>query len=103
MIHGGKTQAERTQIIERFRAGTVKVLVFTDVAARGLDIKGLETVINYDCAHNMDAHVHRIGRTGRAGAYGHAYTLLNKKEDKDKQFAVNLVKELKRTKQFVSS
>eukprot|EP00497_Spongosphaera_streptacantha_P005110 TRINITY_DN6045_c0_g1_i1.p2 TRINITY_DN6045_c0_g1~~TRINITY_DN6045_c0_g1_i1.p2 ORF type:complete len:166 (-),score=22.29 TRINITY_DN6045_c0_g1_i1:348-845(-) len=85
LIHGDKTQQERNSVIERFRAGSIKVLVSTDVAARGLDIKGLETVVNFDCAHNLDAHVHRIGRTGRAGAYGHAYTLLNRREERDKQ------------------
>ena len=68
------------------------VATVTDVAARGLDIKWIKTVINYDCAKNIDSHVHRIGRTGRAGdKLGVAYTLITRK---DYQFAPSLVQVL---------
>ena len=79
-LHGGKQQGERSEIIRRFKSGLCKVLVATDVASRGLDIKNIRTVINYDGAKNPESHVHRIGRTGRMGLEGVvpgvAYTLL---------------------------
>ncbi len=74
-IHGDKTQDERLKTLEAFKAGTVKVLVATDVAARGLDIAELPVVINYDVPFNAEDYVHRIGRTGRAGAKGLALML----------------------------
>lgn len=101
IIHGGKTQVERTEVLKQFRSGQVRVLVSTDVASRGLDIKGLETVINYDAAHNMDSHTHRVGRTGRAGKLGKAYTLLCRKRENDKKLAPYLLKELKASKQHI--
>ena len=64
-LHGGKQQTERSEILRRFKAGQCRVLVATDVASRGLDIKHIRTVINYDGATNRDSHIHRIGRTGR--------------------------------------
>ncbi|KAJ1637155.1 P-loop containing nucleoside triphosphate hydrolase protein [Pavlovales sp. CCMP2436] len=79
-IHGDKPQLERLAALRAFRRGEVAILVATDVAARGLDIPAVRTVINYDCARDIDAHTHRIGRTGRAGADGVAYTLLTKKQ-----------------------
>lgn len=80
-IHGDKEQRQREFIIDRFRRDKRLCLVATDVAARGLDIKELETVINYDFPMQIDDYVHRIGRTGRAGAKGEAVTLLTKRED----------------------
>lgn len=80
-IHGDKEQRQREFIIDRFRRDKRLSLVATDVAARGLDIKELETVINYDFPMQIDDYVHRIGRTGRAGAKGEAITLLTKRED----------------------
>eukprot|EP00796_Vickermania_ingenoplastis_P005141 gene5141-3692_t len=80
-IHGDKEQKQREFIIDRFRRDKRLCLVATDVAARGLDIKELETVINYDFPMQIDDYVHRIGRTGRAGAKGEAITLLTKRED----------------------
>jgi ATP-dependent RNA helicase DDX42 len=79
-MHGEKQQFERMQTIQDFKQAKTQILVATDVAARGLDIKGLKTVVNFDVAKNIDAHVHRIGRTGRAGKDGAAYTLLTKKQ-----------------------
>jgi ATP-dependent RNA helicase RhlE len=69
-LHGDKSQNERLQTLEAFKAGEVKLLVATDVAARGLDIADLPAVINYDIPFNAEDYIHRIGRTGRAGASG---------------------------------
>jgi superfamily II DNA/RNA helicase len=74
-IHGDKTQDERMKALEGFKQGTIEVLVATDVAARGLDIVELPVVINYDVPFNAEDYVHRIGRTGRAGASGLAIML----------------------------
>ncbi len=77
MIHGNKSQNYRTNAINLFKTGKVKVLVATDVAARGIDIKGITHVINYQLPQTMDSYIHRIGRTGRAGAVGTAFTFVN--------------------------
>ncbi|GIZ51280.1 DEAD/DEAH box helicase [Noviherbaspirillum aridicola] len=79
-IHGDKTQGERMAALEAFKQGSVEVLVATDVAARGLDIAELPCVINYDLPYNPEDYVHRIGRTGRAGASGDAISLFTDKE-----------------------
>jgi superfamily II DNA/RNA helicase len=81
-IHGDKTQAERTKSLEAFKAGEVTVLVATDVAARGLDIADLPFVINYDLPTTPEDYVHRIGRTGRAGAKGTAYSFVVKRDER---------------------
>ncbi|GMV59003.1 MAG: DEAD/DEAH box helicase [Burkholderiaceae bacterium] len=75
-IHGDKTQDERMKALEGFKRGEIEVLVATDVAARGLDIVELPVVINYDVPFNAEDYVHRIGRTGRAGATGLAIMLM---------------------------
>jgi len=75
-IHGNKSQNARIRALEDFKAGQVKVLVATDVAARGLDIEELPHVVNYDLPHVPEDYVHRIGRTGRAGATGAALSLV---------------------------
>jgi len=75
-IHGDKTQQERLKTLEDFKQGRVLVLVATDVAARGLDIVELPAVINYDLPYSPEDYVHRIGRTGRAGASGMALSLM---------------------------
>jgi superfamily II DNA/RNA helicase len=79
-IHGDKTQNERMAALEAFKNGGVDVLVATDVAARGLDISDLPCVINYDLPYNAEDYVHRIGRTGRAGASGDAISLYSDKD-----------------------
>jgi ATP-dependent RNA helicase RhlE len=79
-IHGDKTQQERIKALEAFKAGEVGILVATDVAARGLDISALPYVINFDLPHNPEDYVHRIGRTGRAGALGEAISLMTEDE-----------------------
>ena len=68
-------QAERIRELDRFKAGDIAVLVASDVAARGLDVKGVSHVFNYDVPWHPDDYVHRVGRTGRAGAKGKAFTL----------------------------
>ncbi|HUG93394.1 MAG TPA: DEAD/DEAH box helicase [Planctomycetaceae bacterium] len=73
-IHGDKTQSARSRALLRFRAGRTRVLVATDLAARGLDVDGISHVINYDLPREPESYVHRIGRTGRAGASGVAFS-----------------------------
>ncbi|KAF3560405.1 hypothetical protein F2Q69_00010273 [Brassica cretica] len=91
-LHGDKDQASRIETLQKFKSGVYHVLVATDVAARGLDIKSLKTVVNYDTAKDMDMHVHRIGRTGRAGDKdGVAYTLVTQREAR---FAGELINSL---------
>jgi superfamily II DNA/RNA helicase len=75
-IHGDMEQSQRIAELERFKAGDVNILVASDVAARGLDIKGVSHVFNFDAPWHPDDYIHRIGRTGRAGATGTAYTLV---------------------------
>lgn len=82
-IHGGLSQAKRDKIMVDFRQGKLHLLVATDVAARGLDIKNVTHVFNYDVPKNPEDYVHRIGRTARAGESGKAITLL---EDRDFEF-----------------
>lgn len=76
ILHSRKSQDQREETLERFRDGHYKVLVATDVAGRGLDIKDVTYVINYDCPLKIDDYCHRIGRTGRAGKSGTAITFL---------------------------
>ncbi|CAG4885287.1 RNA helicase [Georgfuchsia toluolica] len=79
-IHGDKSQQQRSEALEAFKAGTVRVLVATDVAARGLDIDDLPHVINYELPHTAEDYIHRIGRTGRAGKRGDATSLVAPEE-----------------------
>ncbi len=76
-IHGDLNQLARERALKKFRAGTIDVLVATDVAARGIDVTGVSHVINYECPDDELAYVHRIGRTGRAGAKGVAITFVD--------------------------
>lgn len=99
-LHGDKDQASRMDILQKFKSGIYHVLIATDVAARGLDIKSIKSVVNFDIAKDMDMHVHRIGRTGRAGDKdGVAYTLITQKEAR---FAGELVNSLIAAGQNVS-
>ncbi|WP_286269230.1 DEAD/DEAH box helicase [Thalassotalea hakodatensis] len=77
-IHSGRTQAIREQILADFKAGKIQMLVATGIAARGIDIGNLTRVINYDLPAHTDEYIHRIGRTGRAGANGEAISLVSK-------------------------
>src|SRR4051794_37597997 len=76
-VHGDLGQGARERALRAFRSGKIDVLVATDVAARGLDVSGVTHVINYDCPEDADTYVHRIGRTGRAGATGVAVTFVD--------------------------
>ena len=80
-IHGDMSQKVRDKVMNKFRNGNVRFLVATDVAARGLDISNLDFIINYDVAQNYDSHIHRIGRTARAGSSGFAFTLVSKEDN----------------------
>jgi len=75
-MHSEKSQGQRTDALDRFRKGTIRVLVATDIAQRGLDIAGISHVINYDVPAQAEDYVHRIGRTGRAAATGDAFTFM---------------------------
>lgn len=79
-IHGNKAQGARQRALEAFRTGKVKALVATDVMARGIDIDDVSHVINFDVPNDSESYVHRIGRTGRAGASGHAITFCDAEE-----------------------
>ena len=79
-IHGDKSQAARTRALAEFRSGKIKVLVATDIAARGIDVDNITDVFNYDVPVEAETYVHRVGRTARAGAEGHAWTFCSKDE-----------------------
>lgn len=79
-IHGGKDQQERFDVMTEFRSGEVKVLIATDVSARGIDIEGVEYVVNYDLPEDDENYVHRIGRTGRGGKRGIAVSFCSPEE-----------------------
>ncbi|KAJ6829522.1 putative DEAD-box ATP-dependent RNA helicase 14 isoform X3 [Iris pallida] len=97
-IHGDKNQSERDSVLAQFRSGNSPILVATDVAARGLDVKDIRVVVNYDFPTGVEDYVHRIGRTGRAGAKGEAYTFFC---DQDSKYASDLVKILEGASQQV--
>ena len=92
-IHGNKSQAARTRALEEFKQNKITVLVATDIAARGLDINQLPHVVNFDLPNVAEDYVHRIGRTGRAGAKGHAVSLVSADEIKQLQDIENLIKQ----------
>jgi ATP-dependent RNA helicase DeaD len=82
-LHGDLRQRKRTKILERFRNKQISLLVTTDVLGRGIDVEGIEYVINYDMPQNPASYTHRIGRTGRAENKGVAITLVNSNEAKE--------------------
>eukprot|EP00177_Eucheuma_denticulatum_P006643 GFKZ01012080.1.p1 GENE.GFKZ01012080.1~~GFKZ01012080.1.p1 ORF type:complete len:997 (+),score=164.82 GFKZ01012080.1:60-2993(+) len=90
-LHGGMDQADRDSAIVDFKNGDIKVLVATSVAARGLDVKNLTLVVNFDVPSHYEDYVHRVGRTGRAGRHGTAYTFITPEQE---AFAPDLVKAL---------
>ncbi|EDV51331.1 ATP-dependent RNA helicase DDX42 [Drosophila erecta] len=98
LLHGDMDQADRNKVITQFKRKECDILVATDVAARGLDIPHIKNVVNYDTARDIETHTHRIGRTGRAGEKGNAFTLVT---DKDKEFAGHLVRNLEGADQQV--
>ncbi len=76
-LHGDMKQASRTQVLNAFKSGSINVLIATDVAARGIDVEGVDCVFNYDLPQDNEYYIHRIGRTGRAGKSGAAYTIIS--------------------------
>ncbi|KAJ5160433.1 Pre-mRNA-processing ATP-dependent RNA helicase prp5 [Penicillium canariense] len=97
-IHGGKDQIDRDSTIEDFKAGIFPILVATSVAARGLDVKQLKLVVNYDAPNHLEDYVHRAGRTGRAGNTGTAVTFLT--EDQER-YSVDIAKALRQSGQEI--
>jgi len=93
-IHGNKSQGARTRALAEFKNGDVRALVATDIAARGLDIDQLPQVVNFDLPNVPEDYVHRIGRTGRAGATGHAVSLVSSDEFKLLSDIERLIKEI---------
>ncbi len=82
-IHSNRTLKQRLEALEGFKIGRYKILVATDIAARGIDVKGIQLVINYDLPDNAEDYVHRIGRTGRAGMSGHAISFATPEQRRD--------------------
>lgn len=97
-IHGDKTQFEREKVLRNFKQGIIKILIATDVASRGLDVKDINYVINYDLPKNIEDYIHRIGRTARAGARGTAVSFFS---PSDVRLATNLIDVLKQAKHEV--
>lgn len=98
-IHGDKCQSERENLIKEFKEGICNILIATDVASRGLDVKDIKYVINYDMPHQIEDYVHRIGRTGRAGTEGSAYSFFT--AAKNGGMAADLVNMIKQAGQEV--
>jgi ATP-dependent RNA helicase DDX5/DBP2 len=92
-IHGDKDQKERDWVLQEFRTGKSPIMIATDVAARGLDVKDIRCVINYDFPHTLEDYVHRIGRTGRAGAQGLSYSFFTPENYKFAQDMITLLKD----------
>ena len=90
-LHGDMVQSKRNEALEKFKKGEIAFLICSDVAARGLDIKGVDAVFNFDVPFDADSYVHRIGRTGRAGATGKAFTFVMPDDDKLLQNIVTLI------------
>ncbi|CAG8623061.1 12011_t:CDS:2 [Cetraspora pellucida] len=92
-IHGDKAQTERDWVLSEFRSGKSPIMVATDVASRGIDVKDVKLVINYDFPTNVEDYVHRIGRTGRGGAKGSAITFFTMDNAKQAKDLVNILRE----------
>ena len=97
-IHGGKDQIDRDSTIDDFKAGVVPILIATSVAARGLDVKQLKLVVNFDAPNHLEDYVHRAGRTGRAGNTGTAVTFVTEEQE---QYSVGIAKALEQSGQPV--
>merc|ERR1712125_225708 len=92
-IHGDKKQEEREWVLKEFKEGKSPILIATDVASRGLDVKDIKYVINYDFPGQIEDYVHRVGRTGRAGATGSSYTFFTKDKFKRARELIDVLKE----------
>lgn len=80
-LHGDKAQEQRDHIMNSFKTGATKILIATDVASRGLDVKDITHVINFNLPNNIEDYIHRIGRTARAGNVGYSYSFYNHSTD----------------------
>ncbi|QPC60218.1 hypothetical protein HYE67_002449 [Fusarium culmorum] len=94
-IHGDKQQNERDWVLDQFKTGKSPIMVATDVASRGIDVRNITHVLNYDYPNNSEDYIHRIGRTGRAGAMGTAITLFTTDNQKQARDLVNVLQEAK--------
>merc|ERR1712048_503384 len=92
-IHGDKKQEEREWVLKEFKEGKSPILVATDIAARGLDVKDIKYVINYDFPGSIEDYIHRVGRTGRAGATGSSYTFFTTDKSRHAKHLVEVLKE----------
>ena len=97
-IHGGKDQIDRDSTIDDFKAGVVPIMIATSVAARGLDVKQLKLVVNYDAPNHLEDYVHRAGRTGRAGNTGTAGTFVTPEQER---YSLDIAKALRQSGQEV--
>ncbi|KAJ8099621.1 P-loop containing nucleoside triphosphate hydrolase protein [Lipomyces tetrasporus] len=93
VLHGERTETQRRAVVERFKKAEVWVLICTDVLARGVDVHGVNLVINYDVPQSAQAYIHRIGRTGRAGKEGKAVTFFTKDDVESVKIVINVMKE----------
>ncbi|OGS19468.1 MAG: hypothetical protein A2219_07720 [Elusimicrobia bacterium RIFOXYA2_FULL_50_26] len=91
-IHADRSLGQRKEALEGFKMGKYRILVATDIAARGIDVKGIELVINFDLPDDPENYIHRIGRTGRAGMEGHAISLATPDQKKDVRMIEQLIK-----------
>merc|ERR1712066_843839 len=92
-IHGDKKQEERDWVLKEFKEGKSPILVATDVASRGLDVKDIKYVINYDFPTQIEDYIHRVGRTGRAGATGSSYTFFTSDKARLAKDLINVLRE----------
>merc|ERR1712125_48967 len=92
-IHGDKKQEEREWVLKEFKEGKSPILVATDVASRGLDVKDIKYVINYDFPNQIEDYIHRVGRTGRAGAFGSSYTFFTQDKARMAKDLINVLRE----------
>jgi len=96
-LHGDKTQMQRNAILDDFRVSILRIVVATDLAARGLDVKDINVVINYDMPAQVENYIHRIGRTARAGKKGTAYSFFTSKDSQDAEELTKVIKEAGQT------
>merc|ERR1711862_729924 len=92
-IHGDKKQEEREWVLKEFKEGKSPILVATDVASRGIDVKDIKYVINYDFPSSIEVYIHRVGRTGRAGATGSSYTFFTSDKIRHAQELIEVLTE----------
>merc|ERR1711862_105075 len=92
-LHGDKKQEEREWVLKEFKEGKSPILIATDVASRGLDVKDIKYVINYDFPSSIEDYIHRVGRTGRAGATGSSYTFFTKDKFRHAKELIGVLRE----------